>query len=177
MESLNRLEDVSCFDCTIFVFPAYVACSDDHAKCAEWAKDGECEENSRYMHESCKRSCKLCTKAFTTPGKHEAEQQPADEPQRDLVVWCRRHEVRRRAREQQPRREARRRDERRDAATRGETPRREARRADDEVRRRDGERETSRDESENVGRAEARRLPTRARDRRRTEAVDAAHER
>lgn len=41
-------------------YTAGITCDDGHEMCAEWARIGECEANSGYMLENCKRSCKLC---------------------------------------------------------------------------------------------------------------------
>ena len=35
-------------------------CNDDHTKCPEWAKLGECQENPAYMLRNCKKSCNIC---------------------------------------------------------------------------------------------------------------------
>ena len=36
-------------------------CVDDNAACSSWAASGECDKNPGYMHESCKKSCGICT--------------------------------------------------------------------------------------------------------------------
>jgi hypothetical protein len=36
-------------------------CTDESEHCADWASQGECENNPGFMHESCKKSCKICT--------------------------------------------------------------------------------------------------------------------
>lgn len=36
-------------------------CQDAHAKCWDWARIGECEENPGYMLSFCRRSCKQCS--------------------------------------------------------------------------------------------------------------------
>merc|ERR1712216_31888 len=38
------------------------SCEDreSRALCANWAATGECEENPRFMHERCARSCEVC---------------------------------------------------------------------------------------------------------------------
>ena len=38
----------------------YAGCVDKHRMCPYWAMEKECELNPDYMHESCKKSCKLC---------------------------------------------------------------------------------------------------------------------
>jgi hypothetical protein len=35
-------------------------CQDEHTKCSEWSRIGECDENPGYMLEYCSRSCKQC---------------------------------------------------------------------------------------------------------------------
>jgi hypothetical protein len=35
-------------------------CKDEGEFCVDWAAQGECDNNPDYMHESCKKSCKLC---------------------------------------------------------------------------------------------------------------------
>ncbi|MEW5312642.1 MAG: hypothetical protein WDW38_004261 [Sanguina aurantia] len=37
-------------------------CQDFHPKCTEWARDGECERNEKYMIENCRASCDKCEK-------------------------------------------------------------------------------------------------------------------
>lgn len=36
-------------------------CADLNARCPDWAKVGECEKNPPFMHNSCRRSCNLCS--------------------------------------------------------------------------------------------------------------------
>ena len=36
-------------------------CADLEGSCEVWAASGECESNPEFMHESCRRSCKLCS--------------------------------------------------------------------------------------------------------------------
>lgn len=36
-------------------------CIDQHDKCEEWAILGECEKNSAFMLESCKKACNACS--------------------------------------------------------------------------------------------------------------------
>jgi len=35
-------------------------CQDDHHKCFDWSRVGECDANPVYMLHSCRRSCKRC---------------------------------------------------------------------------------------------------------------------
>jgi len=35
-------------------------CEDYESKCFDWAEEGECENNSAYMHENCRLSCGTC---------------------------------------------------------------------------------------------------------------------
>merc|ERR1711871_1390970 len=42
---------------------AMALCADQHAvlgECAGWAEDGECANNTEWMHENCRRSCGMC---------------------------------------------------------------------------------------------------------------------
>lgn len=36
-------------------------CTDDNFECVNWAKAGECESNSQYMHLMCSSSCEICS--------------------------------------------------------------------------------------------------------------------
>lgn len=40
-------------------------CADESEHCSYWARTGECEKNSGYMHSACRKSCKLCDPAET----------------------------------------------------------------------------------------------------------------
>ena len=42
---------------------APAACADSSAKCADWAKSGECDSNSGFMHKTCAKSCGKCEPA------------------------------------------------------------------------------------------------------------------
>ena len=35
-------------------------CEDDSARCAEWAKEQQCDLNPGYMHKNCAKSCGTC---------------------------------------------------------------------------------------------------------------------
>lgn len=37
-----------------------VPCADTDERCAEWAENGECDNNETYMAKSCSRSCGWC---------------------------------------------------------------------------------------------------------------------
>ncbi|CAI7799414.1 unnamed protein product, partial [Closterium sp. NIES-53] len=37
------------------------ACTDSNAYCQYWAEAGECEKNPVYMHEACRKACKVCS--------------------------------------------------------------------------------------------------------------------
>lgn len=37
-------------------------CKDNHARCAEWAKIGECYRNKNWMQDNCAKSCRVCGK-------------------------------------------------------------------------------------------------------------------
>jgi hypothetical protein len=39
---------------------AIVQCVDDDKFCADWAGAGECEKNKPFMHQHCRKSCKVC---------------------------------------------------------------------------------------------------------------------
>ena len=39
---------------------APAACADSSAKCADWAKSGECDSNPGFMHKTCAKSCGKC---------------------------------------------------------------------------------------------------------------------
>jgi len=47
-------------------------CEDDHAKCAVWARKGECTRNEEYMGANCRQACGLCDGAATA-GDDEIE--------------------------------------------------------------------------------------------------------
>lgn len=36
------------------------SCLNRHAKCAEWAKAGQCSLNPRHMHQECAQACRAC---------------------------------------------------------------------------------------------------------------------
>lgn len=36
-------------------------CTDNNFECVNWAKAGECESNSKYMHLTCSSSCEICS--------------------------------------------------------------------------------------------------------------------
>ena len=42
---------------------APAACADSSAKCADWAKSGECDSNPGFMHKTCAKSCGKCAPA------------------------------------------------------------------------------------------------------------------
>ena len=42
---------------------APAACADSSAKCADWAKSGECDSNPGFMHKTCAQSCGKCAPA------------------------------------------------------------------------------------------------------------------
>ena len=42
---------------------APAACADSSAKCADWAKSGECDSNPGFMHKTCAKSCGKCEPA------------------------------------------------------------------------------------------------------------------
>jgi hypothetical protein len=35
-------------------------CTDEASKCGHWSSLGECDANPKYMHQKCRKSCKLC---------------------------------------------------------------------------------------------------------------------
>ncbi|CAI5932445.1 unnamed protein product [Closterium sp. NIES-64] len=37
------------------------ACTDSNAYCQYWSEAGECEKNPVYMHEACRKACKVCS--------------------------------------------------------------------------------------------------------------------
>ena len=44
-----------------------VECTDNHAKCGQWARDGECSANPAYMAVACRKSCGQCGDAPSAP--------------------------------------------------------------------------------------------------------------
>jgi hypothetical protein len=36
------------------------SCHDDDLGCEDWARKGECERNSRFMHANCRLVCEQC---------------------------------------------------------------------------------------------------------------------
>lgn len=36
------------------------SCQDDDEECEGWASDGECDDNPKFMHAKCKKSCHRC---------------------------------------------------------------------------------------------------------------------
>mmetsp|Transcript_117512 Transcript_117512/g.374448 ORF Transcript_117512/g.374448 Transcript_117512/m.374448 type:complete len:494 (+) Transcript_117512:69-1550(+) len=47
--------------------PPAVSCEDSSATCSAWAARGECEDNSVWMNQNCKLSCKVCSGTATAP--------------------------------------------------------------------------------------------------------------
>ena len=46
------------------------ACNNQHtdlAECEKWAAEGECQINSRWMPENCRKSCHMCNKDINKP--------------------------------------------------------------------------------------------------------------
>ena len=35
-------------------------CTNNHALCSDWAANGECDKNPKFMHQSCKPACQIC---------------------------------------------------------------------------------------------------------------------
>lgn len=57
-----------------------VLCTDDHENCGGWADMGECEDNPKYMRESCKKSCGVCRSAATaTASKTKTTTDPIED--------------------------------------------------------------------------------------------------
>jgi hypothetical protein len=72
--SLTTTDTTAGYECYRRVYPvqasaagAPVVCADDHAKCTGWAAKtpSECRENPQWMNANCKRSCGICTTAYT----------------------------------------------------------------------------------------------------------------
>jgi len=72
--SLTTADTTPGYTCHRRVYPvqpsavgAPVVCADDHAKCTGWAAKtpSECTENPQWMNANCKRSCGICTTAYT----------------------------------------------------------------------------------------------------------------
>jgi len=44
-----------------FAFPAPAPpCEDNDTECTVWGEEGECQANPGYMHEMCRKSCRVC---------------------------------------------------------------------------------------------------------------------
>ena len=56
-------------------------CQDEHHKCYDWARIGECDENPGYMLRSCRRSCIQC------PDQAEKLAKIVEEKMAKIRVW------------------------------------------------------------------------------------------
>eukprot|EP00967_Tisochrysis_lutea_P083812 scaffold116751_cov35-Tisochrysis_lutea.AAC.3 len=45
------------------ILPTACASPDTNGACKTWAAAGECDKNSKYMHEACAHACRLCSTA------------------------------------------------------------------------------------------------------------------
>ena len=59
-------------------------CGDDAPECAEWAKSGQCNANSAYMHASCRKSCGLCS---ANESVESTESCMNTSPDKDCEYW------------------------------------------------------------------------------------------
>ena len=56
-------------------------CQDEHTKCFDWSRIGECDENPGYMLHSCRRSCMKC------PDQAEELAKIIEEKKKKIRVW------------------------------------------------------------------------------------------
>lgn len=54
------------------------------SKCDQWAKQGECGINPIWMHENCRKSCRLCHKLTTEqPQQDDSSKEEEEEDESD----------------------------------------------------------------------------------------------
>ena len=61
-------------------------CRDTNPDCANWARDGQCDQNPAFMHQSCRKLCALCDEdASPDDGAIPCTNSA---PEHDCEYWC-----------------------------------------------------------------------------------------